>query len=839
MPEIVNFKTNAQLKSIIGKDLITDDNLAILELVKNSFDANARKVKIEFKKIILSEPLKKYKAANKSRVVVSDNGVGMSNLDLKDKWLNIAYSDKKDNNQKYGRSLAGNKGVGRFSCDRLGRQLTLITRKKGSKIIRFDIDWTLFEGINQVDFQIQNVDIQLDDSLSERDVCADYNLSKFKQGTILDIHDLREYWSESSLLSLRRDLERFINPNQAFEDEGFKIEVVANEFKKSDEKKEEFRKINGLVENKIFEKLDFKVTSMHASINKAGNFIDSTLTDRGKSIFSLKEKNPFPNLKDIDIYIYYLNPYSKAYFTKQTGIRSVDFGSIFLFINGFRVPPYGDRDDDWLQMDDRKNQGRTRRLGNREVIGRIEIKNNDENSEDDESYFKVISNRSGVVKNKVFNELTKKDKPYGLYYRVFRRLERFVVEGIEWDSIPDSNYQALEKEILNDPDWTEDKERYKIDSLTRSKNILKIVKKIIDVRDDDIINLEVHNEFVESVIDEQAEKVSKDIDKILKQVEKSNLSPDDLAQFLKQLQGDQEELTVFQKSLSNINSESKSIDKVSRRLVTQLKYVTRERDKAVDAAKRAIQAKESLESEIKQLNKELDDEKSQNKYLLTSSRELSQDAKGLVHNIKITSKKINDGIDNLYAKIVNESASIDTILRSLAAIKFQSEKVLKISNIITRSNFQTEKTSQIVDIVTYIVEYIGVYQDIYSSTDVSFELEICDDCEMIKKVSVLDVSVLLDDLISNSIKAGATLVQFKFEMVEDKLEIYVSDNGRGVNKQFLDNPERIFKLGVTTTTGGSGIGLNSVKTALKSMNGKIDFIGNKVLMDGATFKITL
>lgn len=68
-------------------------------------------------------------------------------------------------------------------------------------------------------------------------------------------------------------------------------------------------------------------------------------------------------LRDIEINIYYLNPYSKAYFTRQTGIRSVDFGSIFLFINGFRIPPYGDQGNDWLGMELRKGQGFNRFLG--------------------------------------------------------------------------------------------------------------------------------------------------------------------------------------------------------------------------------------------------------------------------------------------------------------------------------------------------------------------------------------------------------------------------------------------------------------------------------------------
>ena len=100
--EQLHFKTNIQLKSIIGKDLINDDNIAILELVKNSFDADAKRVDIVFLNLknnddesngIFSE--------NTSRIIIRDNGIGMSFTDIRDKWLNIAYSEKKSKNRQH------------------------------------------------------------------------------------------------------------------------------------------------------------------------------------------------------------------------------------------------------------------------------------------------------------------------------------------------------------------------------------------------------------------------------------------------------------------------------------------------------------------------------------------------------------------------------------------------------------------------------------------------------------------------------------------------------------------------------------------------------------------
>ncbi|MGK4566454.1 ATP-binding protein [Flavobacterium sp. 3HN19-14] len=99
----VNFRTNVLLKSIIGKDLITDDNIAVLELVKNSFDAGSNTVEIEFKNLF---PNIDYLTTNDKiyspKLIISDKGKGMSEYDLVNKWLNIAYSEKKRKEKNMG-----------------------------------------------------------------------------------------------------------------------------------------------------------------------------------------------------------------------------------------------------------------------------------------------------------------------------------------------------------------------------------------------------------------------------------------------------------------------------------------------------------------------------------------------------------------------------------------------------------------------------------------------------------------------------------------------------------------------------------------------------------------
>ncbi|GGG56818.1 ATP-binding protein [Bizionia arctica] len=822
----VSFRTNVLLKSIIGKDLITDDNIAVLELVKNSFDAGSKESNIIFRNVLHNQEIKEYKKLNASEIIISDSGSGMSEYDLINKWLNIAYSEKKSKKEEHNRTLAGNKGVGRFSCDRLGKFLTIYTKKENSNLIKLSIDWRKFEQIDDIEINIQDINFDLEE-ITMIQYQNETNLNSFKSGTTLSITSLREEWSHKKILSLKRQLEKFINPNQSFESEKFDVNILAEEFIKIEKDFQPFQKINGTVENKIFDKLNFKVTYIHSEISEDGTKITTTLKDRGNEIFTLTEHNPFDLLKNIKIHIYYLNPYSKAYFMKQTGIRSNEFGSISFFIDGFRVPPYGDSGDDWLGMENRKNQGRARYLGTREVIGRIEVFGNQE-KEDDEKYFKIISSRSGVLNNDIFNQLTKFSNPFGYYLKTLRRLERFVVEGINWDSITIKNFSKLEDEIINDPNWDESKELFNEDSLTRNKRILSVIEKIVNVKKDEIIDLSINRDFVSDLADEQKQKSEAELNSIVNQLSKKELSSVELNQLLSKISTSKIELDSFPISQNEIDKLKTEQEKLKIQIQQQFENVKTLEEEKIKA-----------EKDAEKLEKELELEKEKNTYLKTSSRSLTEDAKGLVHNIKITSKKISDSVDNLYHKVIENNYTKNNLLKSLGAIKFQAEKANKISKIITRSNFKADANAQIADVVKYINQYVNIYSDIYPKTELDFEV-ICNDSELVKKFSLLDISVVLDDLISNSVKASAKNIKIEMSNPsKDILKIYFSDDGNGVSKEFIENKETIFDLGITTTLGGSGIGLNSVRTGLKSMKGEIKFIGNNIQLKGACFEITI
>lgn len=830
----VSFRTNAELKSIIGKDLITDDNIAVLELVKNSFDAGSKRVDIIFENLIHHSDLKAYKKDNNSRIIISDFGKGMSQFDIENKWLNIAYSEKKEKKEEYGRTLAGNKGVGRFSCDRLGKYLTIYTKQNNQQnYIQLSINWVEFERKDDINLNIQDIEFELVE-ISKEVFNLKTTIQPFESGTVLEISSLREEWDYYKILSLKRQLERLINPNQNYSSLKFDINIIANEYLEVENNKPEYEKINGIVKNQIFEKLNFKVTSIQSKITIDGQYIITILKDRGNTIFTLIEKNRFDLLRDIKIHVYYLNPYSKAYFTKQTGMRSVDFGSISLFINGFRIPPYGDYGDDWLGMENRKNQGRNRYLGTREVIGRIEVKNNDDISlDDDDDVFKIISSRSGIVNNEIFNQLTKSTSPFGFYYKTFRRLERFVVEGINWDSVIEKDFNKLEKEILS-PKWDESKEKYSEDSLSRNKRVYNVVNNIIDSKKDELVKLTINQNFVSDLIDEQKTKINNELENIVENINNKNLTPLELQELLKKLNNSKDELDDFENTIG----ENPELIKLKEELENNLNIVKLQKEDLECKLKEAEEIRKQAEAEAKRIADELALEKEKNTYLLTSKRTLSEDAKGLIHNVKQTSKKSRQNAQSLYDAFIENNVKRSQALKWLSTIIYNSDKALKISNLITRANFKANIDYQDVNIIKFIEQYLDLYNVMFEDNDITFSIESSVE-SFWKRISILDISLVIDDLISNSYKAKAKNVKVYISENENSdLVLIFSDDGIGLDSKFDKNNDVIFDLGVTTTDG-SGIGLNYVRNTLSKMQGKIRFIGNNKFLKGASFEVII
>jgi hypothetical protein len=279
---LLHFDVSTGLKRVLGRELITDDEVAIFEVVKNSFDASADAVHLYF---------------GDDSVVIADNGHGMSKDDLRDKWLFVAYSEKRGHSGgKDFRNIvadrghyAGSKGIGRFSSDRLGERLSLQTRPKGKKVgpvHRLDIDWSKFERNDKQHFESVPVEYSEMSSFQLPGALKKFGTS-LSHGTVIEIGKLRQKWDRDKLLKLNASLAKLINPFGSDVDR-FTIAIIAPdevaedkrvnaEAAKHKTKPLEKDLVNGRVGNFIFSDLQEKTTFIEVTI-EAGH-INTALTD--------------------------------------------------------------------------------------------------------------------------------------------------------------------------------------------------------------------------------------------------------------------------------------------------------------------------------------------------------------------------------------------------------------------------------------------------------------------------------------------------------------------------------------------------------------------------------
>ena len=134
MPTQKNFSIDARTLIHLGRESIKDHTTALVELVKNSYDADADSVEIDI-----------FQQNGENKIRVADDGIGMDENDIDQNWLRIGFSEKRnDKISTKGRRKTGEKGIGRLSTDRLGEILQIITKKENSAPFGLKVDWELF-----------------------------------------------------------------------------------------------------------------------------------------------------------------------------------------------------------------------------------------------------------------------------------------------------------------------------------------------------------------------------------------------------------------------------------------------------------------------------------------------------------------------------------------------------------------------------------------------------------------------------------------------------------------------------------------------------------------------
>lgn len=757
MAEQLRFKVSSALKNIIGSDLISDDFIAVFELVKNAYDAHATRVEVCFVDLYTEN----------SKIIIKDNGKGMNYDDLINKWLFVAYSAKKDgteennydyrNRIKVKRAYAGAKGIGRFSCDRLGHELYLETIKDepNAKVESLLTEWDKFEG----DLKDEFVNISVLHETIDR---SNFNISV---GTVLEISNLKSEWSRDKILKLKGALAKLINPNTKNSNDVFEIWIKAeSELNDDDNVKQKGNKkglsreaiykdvVNGRIENLIFEELDLKTTKIvsEVSINNTSE-ITTSLYEGGKLVYRVKEFNPMNLLHDVDFTIYYLNRSAKVTFNKRMGIPPVEYGHIFVYKNGLRVFPYGERGEDPLKMDNRKAQGQNRNLGTREVIGYINILNSNDDLNE------TSSRGDGLKKTETYFEL------YKWFYVTLKRLERYIIDVSDWGK---------------------------------------------DLSEDDYINLNENDRIV--ALQKIVSKLTK-----LKSFISIEYAPD-LFQILDKKQ-DNSARSVLSEIKENLIKENFNKDEV-------LKGIRKAESKINELEKRTDYAEdEAIDTLIKneKLEQKLDDKTNQVLFLQAVD---NQDINRIVkyhHDIGVHASTVNNWLSRIAKEIEKNTLSEDKLKKFIEAVSRANNKILSISRFATKANFNLSgQELKDTDLISFIEQYSdNVLKEFYPDVRVHFNNN--SKSRLVKPFKPLEISLLLDNIVDNSIKANANNVFIEvIDVDENTIELRIIDDGKGLSNK-IEDPNSIFEKGVTTTSG-SGLGLYNVANTISTeLNGKI------------------
>ena len=328
------FTVDSRLLGELGERLVRRSYIALSELIKNAYDADATKTIVKFINAKGTEE-------KTSEIHIIDDGHGMTFNEVRDYWMRIAtpYKIRHPISPLFGRKKTGEKGIGRFACRRLARKLKLETTAKLPKSDKLQhtevkFDWDKFVEGTSLDEIPCSYETKLIDEGST--------------GLTLKLIDLSDKWSQRDFDTLRRQvlLLSMSQPTRRKgykEDPGFGMILDAPEFEKG----------KGALVDQF---MDAGWGELEGHIKEDGTAIlELTAKKIGHKTYTLPEK--FEDLRGINYEIAWV-PLKKSYYRdprtlSKAGAEEImsDQGGVRVYLDGFRVYPYGDSGDDWLGID--------------------------------------------------------------------------------------------------------------------------------------------------------------------------------------------------------------------------------------------------------------------------------------------------------------------------------------------------------------------------------------------------------------------------------------------------------------------------------------------------------
>lgn len=383
--EKLRYKISSRATILLGRESVSKVESAIIELIKNSYDADASICFVYFD-------------IENNNLYLIDNGMGMTRKIIEDYWMTIGTDNKKDEYMSpKGRIKSGEKGIGRFALDRLGVICELYSKNSIENTIRWKTNWNSFEEagklLDDIDAEFEFLSNELSSFIPpailssindvEQRMKTNFN---FQSGTIIKVTGLRDDWTESKVNNLKKSLEFLIPP---LEQDSFTLCIQRGDNSKYD-----------VVENSFSEDFDYKIESNFNGENfKIRLFRKEFETSRiPDDIFLIEAFKTFPYRRE-DFNKEYLtfeykvsellnsNNEELIHAVKKIGSFSFQFtfmkltmqkkeefyyreignnrkkyldehGGIKIYRDNFWVRPYGERASnsfDWLNLESRNN----------------------------------------------------------------------------------------------------------------------------------------------------------------------------------------------------------------------------------------------------------------------------------------------------------------------------------------------------------------------------------------------------------------------------------------------------------------------------------------------------
>ncbi|MEP6757046.1 MAG: ATP-binding protein, partial [Chthonomonadales bacterium] len=338
------FSVSTRVALQLGRESISSSITAIVELVKNAYDADAEVVRIRFAHLGTVDAM----------LVIEDTGCGMSMDDLKNYWMVIGTSYKTDRKRTSGKSrvVTGEKGLGRLGLDRLCTRTEVESIRSGStEGIRLDVRWEKYEAY---DNRLEAIEHDLYSIPSLRRDPIDGSWEDFPHGTRLILRGLKDQWDEASILQLRNELALLASPFQGPND--FAIEIQTGGL---------VPELDGRVQiqEPLLGAANWHVT---ATLDHAGQIEITMASERHETEFhmkptlwadAIKRQGIQPHCGPVRMEFYFFVRRDAELANKTLRAREIsDFlrfnQGIRIYRDGFRVKPYGEPDGggDWLRL---------------------------------------------------------------------------------------------------------------------------------------------------------------------------------------------------------------------------------------------------------------------------------------------------------------------------------------------------------------------------------------------------------------------------------------------------------------------------------------------------------